>query len=148
MKIFTSRLDGIYATMYIIITIFLLGIVGVSYFDEDLNALGWSVLTAILLAVVVVLSISFFLIKIKIKDEELIVNIIFDVFRINIFKITKIRIGETMWSGFHKCGTATGGLIVFSKSKNDLYITPENQDEFLEELLKVNSHIIIEDVRK
>ncbi|KFC19932.1 PH domain-containing protein [Chryseobacterium sp. FH1] len=148
MKIFTSRLDGIYATMYIVITVFLLGIVGVSYFDEDLNVLGWSILTAILLAVVVVLSISFFFIKIKIKDEELIVSVIYNVFRINIFKITKIRIGETMWSGFHKCGTATGGLIIFSKNKNDLYITPKNQDEFLEELLKVNSHIIIEDVRK
>ena len=148
MKIFTSRLDGIYATMYIVITVFLLGIVGVSYFDGDLNVLGWSILTAILLAVVMVLSISFFFIKIKIKDEELMVSVIYNVFKINIFKITKIRIGETMWSGFHKCGTATGGLIVFSKNKNDLYITPKNQDEFLEELLKVNSHIIIEDVRK
>ena len=148
MKIFTSRLDGIYATMYIVITVFLLGIVGVSYFDGDLNVLGWSILTAILLAVVMVLSISFFFIKIKIKDEELMVSVIYNVFKINIFKITKIRIGETMWSGFHKCGTATGGLIIFSKNKNDLYITPENQDKFLEELLKVNSHIIIEDVRK
>ena len=148
MKIFTSRLDGIYATMYIVITVFLLGIVGVSYFDGDLNVLGWSILTAILLAVVMVLSISFFFIKIKIKDEELIVSVIYNVFRINIFKITKIRIGETMWSGFHKCGTATGGLIIFSKNKNDLYITPENQDEFLKQLLEVNRHIIIEDVRK
>ncbi|MCD9853523.1 PH domain-containing protein [Epilithonimonas sp. JDS] len=148
MKVYKSRRDWIYSSIYFIITILLCSSVISSFFDEDLTWLSWLIMVFISAGINILVLISFFFIKIKIKNEELIVNIIFDIFRINIFKITKIRIGETMWSGFNKCGTAMGGLIIFSKNKNDLYITPENQDEFLEELLKVNSHIIIENVRK
>lgn len=146
MKVYKSRRDWIYGSIFLGITLLFAVILVSSYFDTVFW--DWMLMVFILGVITVILLINFFLIKIKIEDEELIVSVIYNVFKINIFKITKIRIGETMWSGFHKCGTATGGLIVFSKNKNDLYITPENQDEFLEELLKINSHIVIEDVRK
>lgn len=148
MKVYKSRRDWIYSLIYLVITILLVGSVISAFYDEDFSWISWWIMVFILGGINILILISFFFIKIRIKDEELIINIIVDIFRINIFKITKIRIGETMWSGFHKCGTATGGLIVFSKNKNDLYITPENQDEFLKQLLEVNRHIIIEDVRK
>lgn len=146
MKIYKSRRDWIYGSVFLGITLLFAIILFSSYFDTGFW--DWMLMVFILGGINLIILINFFFIKIKIKDEELIVSVVYNVFRINIFKITKVRIGETMWSGFHKCGTATGGLIVFSKNKNDLYITPENQDEFLEELLKVNRHIIIEDVRK
>ncbi|WP_028121323.1 PH domain-containing protein [Epilithonimonas tenax] len=146
MKVYKSRRDWIYASMFLGITLLLAIILVSSYFDSDFR--NWMLMVFILVGIDLIILINFFFIKTKIKDEELIVSVVYNVFKINIFKITKVRIGETMWSGFHKCGTATGGLIVFSKNRNDLYITPENQDEFLEELLKINRHIIIEDVRK
>ncbi|MBV6880674.1 PH domain-containing protein [Epilithonimonas ginsengisoli] len=146
MKVYKSRRDWIYGSIFLGITLLFAVILVLSYFD--LGFWDWMLMVFILVGIDLIILINFFFIKTKIKDEELIVSVIYNVFRINIFKITKIRIGETMWSGFHKCGTATGGLIIFSKNKNDLYITPQNQDEFLKELLKVNSHIIIEDVRK
>lgn len=148
MKVYKSSRDWIYSLIYLVITILLVGSVISAFFDDDFTWISWWIMVFILGGINILILISFFFIKIKIKDEELIINIIFDIFRIKIFKITKIRIGETMWSGFHKCGTATGGLIVFSKNKNDLYITPKDQDEFLKQLLEVNRHIIIEDVRK
>ncbi len=146
MEVYKSKRDWIYGSLFLGITLLFVGIVIASYFDAPF--LGWLTMLFLLLVVNSVLLISFFLIKIKIDGEELVVNVIFDIFRVSIFKITKIRIGETMWSGFHKCGTSVGGLIVFSKFSNDLYITPENQDEFLKELLEINSHIIIDDVRE
>lgn len=146
MKVYKSKRDWIYGSIFLAITLLFVVILLLSYFDTGFW--DWMLMVFILGGINLIILINFFFIKIKIKDEELMVSVIYNVFRINIFKITKIRIGETMWSGFHKCGTATGGLIVFSKNKNDLYITPENQEEFLQELLKVNSHIIIEDVRK
>lgn len=146
MKIYKSRRDWIYGSILLVITLLFAIILFSSYFDTGFW--DWMLMVFILGGINLIILINFFFIKIKIKDEELIVSVFYNVFRINIFKITKIRVGETMWSGFHKCGTATGGLIIFSKNKNDLYITPENQDEFLKELLKVNGHIIIEDVRK
>lgn len=146
MKVYTSKRDWVYGSLFLGISLFFVGIAITSYFDTPLS--GWLLLLLILLSVNSVLLISFFFIKIRIEGEELVVNVIFDVFRVSIFKITKIRIGETMWSGFNKCGTSVGGLIIFSKFKNDLYITPKNQDDFLKELLEINRHIIIEDVRK
>lgn len=146
MKIYTSKRDWVYGSLFLGISLLFVGIAITSYFDTPFS--GWLLLLLILLSVNSVLLISFFFIKIRIEGEELVVNVIFDVFRVSIFKITKIRIGETMWSGFNKCGTSVGGLIIFSKFKNDLYITPKNQDDFLKELLEINRHIIIEDVRK
>ena len=146
MKVYKSRRDWVYVSIFLGITLLFAVILVLSYFD--VGFWDWMLMVFILVGIDLIVLINFFFIKTKIKDEELIVSVIYNVFRINIFKITKIRIGETMWSGFHKCGTATGALIIFSKNKNDLYITPQNQDEFLKELLKVNSHIIIEDVRK
>jgi hypothetical protein len=49
-----------------------------------------------------------------------------------------------MWSGFNKFGTATNGLIIFTKHRNDLYITPENEELFLNQLQKINPKIILE----
>jgi len=146
MKVYKSKRDWIYGSIFLGITLLFAIILVSAYFDS--NFWDWMLMVFILGGINLIILINFFFIKIKIKDEELIVSVIYNVFKIDIFKITKIRIGETMWSGFHKCGTATGGLIVFSKNKNDLYITPENQDEFLKELLEINSHIIIDDVRK
>lgn len=146
MKVYKSKRDWVYGSIFLGITLLFAVILVSSYFDSDFW--NWMLMVFILGAINLIILINFFFIKITIKGEELIVSVIYNVFRINIFKITKVRIGETMWSGFNKCGTSVGGLIIFSKFKNDLYITPKNQDEFLKELLEINRHIIIEDVRK
>lgn len=146
MKVYASKKDWIYGSLFLGISLLFVWIVITSYFDTPFSEL--LMMLFILLVINSVLLISFFFIKIRIDGEELVVNVVFDIFRVSIFKITKIRIGETMWSGFNKCGTSVGGLIIFSKYKNDLYITPENQDEFLRELLEINRHIVIEDLKK
>lgn len=146
MKDYASKKDWIYGSLFLGISLLFVWIVITSYFDTPFSE--WLMMLFILLVINSVLLISFFFIKIRIDGEELVVNVVFDIFRVSIFKITKIRIGETMWSGFNKCGTSVGGLIIFSKYKNDLYITPENQDEFLRELLEINRHIVIEDLKK
>ncbi len=146
MKVYASKKDWIYGSLFLGISLLFVWIVITSYFDTPFSE--WLMMLFILLLINSVLLISFFFIKIRIDGEELVVNVVFDIFRVSIFKITKIRIGETMWSGFNKCGTSVGGLIIFSKYKNDLYITPENQDEFLRELLEINRHIVIEDFKK
>lgn len=146
MKVYASKKDWIYGSLFLGISLLFVWIVITSYFDTPFSE--WLMMLFILLVINSVLLISFFFIKIRIDGEELVVNVVFDIFRVSIFKITKIRIGETMWSGFNKCGTSVGGLIIFSKYKNDLYITPENQDEFLRKLLEINRHIVIEDLKK
>ena len=84
---------------------------------------------------------AFFLLKIIIKDEFLYVHLFYPVYKVDIRTITAITTGKTMWVGFHKHGTATKGLIICSKFKNDLYITPKNESLFLQKLSEVNPNI-------
>lgn len=84
--------------------------------------------------------------KIIIRNDELIIHWIFTIYKTKIQNITKIRKGETMWSGFHKYGNTTKGLIIFSKFKNDLYITPDDEELFYQKILEINPNVIIEKV--
>ena len=86
---------------------------------------------------------AFFLLKIIIKDEFLYVHLFYPVYKVDIRTITTITTGKTMWVGFHKHGTATRGLIISSKFKNDLYITPENESLFLQKLSEINPNIYL-----
>lgn len=84
--------------------------------------------------------------KIIIRNDELIIHWFFTIYKTKIQNITKIRKGETMWSGFHKYGTTTKGLIVFSKFQNDLYITPQDEELFYQNILAINPQVEIEKV--
>jgi hypothetical protein len=89
---------------------------------------------------------SYHQLKIIIDGSFLKVHYFFQVYETDISKITKIRKGETMWSGFHKYGTATKGLIIFARYKNDLYITPEDEELFYQKILAVNPNVTVEKV--
>ena len=107
------------------------------------------VIKIVILAFLIIISIivvSILQLKINIEGNFLLIKIIFTVYKTDINKIYKVRKGETMWSGFNKFGTATKGLIIFTKQLNDLYITPEDEELFLNELQKINPNIILEKI--
>lgn len=148
MKIYKTKFDKTFACLYFGLALFLLSFPTYSFYCGELAGRESALVALCFLLIIAIIIIPSFLLKIKLCSDLLIVNIGFDIFKLNISDVTKIRIGETMWSGLHKYGTSTKGLIVFSKYKNDLYITPENQDDFINEVLKINPQIIIDDVRK
>jgi hypothetical protein len=102
------------------------------------------IIESIFVLIIAILIVSILKLKISIKGNLVLIRIIFIVYKTDINKIYKVRKGETMWSGFNKFGTSTNGLIIFTKHLNDLYITPENEELFLNELLKINPNIILE----
>ena len=91
---------------------------------------------------------SFLLLKIIIIGDKMIVQHFFSLYKLDIKTITKIKKGETMWFGLHKHGTSRKGLIISSKFKNDLYITPQNEEVFFQKLLQINPNISIEKADK
>lgn len=62
--------------------------------------------------------------------------------KINIGKIRKIKRGQTLWAGL-KPALARKGLIIYYNSYDEIYISPEREDEFLKELMRWNSEIEI-----
>ena len=93
------------------------------------------------LVVLAFMASSFFFLKIIVRDEFLYVHLFYPIYKVDIRTINSVESGKTMWFGFHKYGTATNGLIISSKFKNDLYITPENESLFLQKLSELNPNI-------
>jgi hypothetical protein len=56
--------------------------------------------------------------------------------------ITEIVKGKTKWSGI-KPALATKGLIIKYNRYDEIYISPESNDAFIAEILKLNNAIVI-----
>lgn len=141
----TQKMDRTFQILYFGLMIFLLGIaIFTSIVEKD--PMAFYVMGGLVLFLGLVISSSFFNMKIVIENGELKIINFFNWYKTDVSQITKIRKGETMWSGLHKYGTATKGLIIFARYKNDLYITPENEELFYQKILEQNPDVIIEKV--
>ncbi len=141
----TRKIDRTFLLLYSGLYLFLMGIAFYSYIKEkDVNVLLAMGAVCGFLLLLSILTYNY--LKVIIDGHFLIVKYFFVVYKADIRNITKIRKGETMWSGFHKYGTVTKGLILFVKYKNDLYITPENEELFYQKILEINPDVVIEKV--
>ena len=78
----------------------------------------------------------------KIENNELIYRSGFLRGKIEIPNIKEILKGKTLWSGI-KPALAKNGLIIKFNKYDEIYIAPENNNELISDLLKVNSEIKI-----
>jgi len=78
----------------------------------------------------------------KIEKNELIYRSGFLRGKIEILNIKEILKGKTMWSGI-KPALAKNGLIIKFNKYDEIYIAPENNDELISDLIKLNSEIKI-----
>ena len=78
----------------------------------------------------------------QIKDGKLIYRSGFIHGEIDINNIKEIIKGKTMWVGL-KPALATGGLIIKYNRFDDIYLAPKNNDELIEDLLKLNRDIAV-----
>lgn len=143
MEFQSKKLAGIFRLIYIILFLFFLLMPLLMLFEKN-GFYPFLVMESIFLIIIFILIVSILKLKIRIEGNFLLIKIIFTMYKTDINKIYKVRKGETMWSGFNKFGTTTNGLIIFTKHLNDLYITPYNEELFLNELQKINPNIIIE----
>ena len=78
----------------------------------------------------------------KIENKELIYRSGFLRGKIEIPNIKEIQKGKTMWSGI-KPALARNGLIIKFNKYDEIYIAPENNDELISDLIKLNYEIKI-----
>lgn len=78
----------------------------------------------------------------KIDNNELIYRSGFLRGKIGIPSIKEILIGKTKWSGI-KPALAKNGLIIKFNKYDEIYVAPENNDELISDLIKLNSQIKI-----
>ena len=139
----TKKIDKTFFGISIFLYLILIGIASYTFIKE--NDYQVFIPIGIIVGIILLLQIlTYYQLKIIIKEKTLYVHLFFTLYKAEIAKITKIRKGETMWSGFHKYGNSAKGLIIFAKFKNDLYIAPENEELFYTKILEINPNVIIE----
>lgn len=139
-QVFKTRIDKTFISFYLIMFLIIITMTIFAYFLPNDSSMFYF-MAGFSIVALAFMSSAFFLLKIIIKDEFLYIHLFYPVYKVDIRTITAITTGKTMWVGFHKHGTATKGLIISSKFKNDLYITPENESLFLQKLSEVNPNI-------
>jgi len=60
--------------------------------------------------------------------------------KIDIYEIDEVIIGKTLWVG-SKPALSKGGIVIRTKKQDEIYIAPENNTDFVQELLKINALI-------
>jgi hypothetical protein len=78
----------------------------------------------------------------KIQDDKLIYRSGYIHGEIEVKSIKEIIKGKTRWVGL-KPALATGGLIIKYNRFDDIYLAPKNNEELIEDLLKLNGNIVV-----
>ncbi len=63
--------------------------------------------------------------------------------KIEISKISKLSVNQTMYVGL-KPATSSKGIIIHYNKFDEIYISPQNNEEFVKELTNINPNINIE----
>lgn len=62
--------------------------------------------------------------------------------KVPIAKIRKIEIDTTKWVGL-KPALATNGMVLHHDGFNEIYISPKNQEAFLEKMCSINEQLLV-----
>ncbi len=138
MKIYKANRKGLF--VYLLLGFILLPIV---IFIIDKNSfIEKPFIFLFLLIPLLLLSWIYFDTGYKIENSKLVYRSAFLRGKIEISTIKEIQKGKTMWSGI-KPALARKGLIIRFNKFDEIYIAPENNDELILDLLKINSAIKI-----
>lgn len=138
MKIYKANRTGF--INYLLIGSIILPIV-VFYLDKNTISEKPFILLPLLSPIILIFWI-YFDTSYKIENNELIYRSGFLRGKIEIPNIKEILKVKTMWSGV-KPALARNGLIIKLNKYDEIYIAPENNDELISDLIKLNSEIKI-----
>lgn len=140
--IFKSRTDWLFSIIIWITVIFLSGLLIYTWIHQSgrVSELFW--ITAVMVATAGLLLWIYFQTLYEISEGYVKYQTGPLTGKIDITSIKEIIVGKTLWSGW-KPATARKGLIVKYNKFDEIYFSPESNEEFVKEILKINSEIKI-----
>jgi hypothetical protein len=138
---FKSRKDILNTTVYWICFIGILVIIPFAWLDESENIAVKIFVTVLLTAVLGFLYSVFYRTYYEMNSKEILIQNGPIDGKVQIDSIHEIVSNTTMWVGFWKPATAMNGLIIKYNKFDELYISPETNEKFIEEILKINPEI-------
>src|SRR5690606_37893931 len=138
---FKSKKDWLFSLIFLSISVFFIGAVCYRIYQGDLKSHDYWGLTIPLLVVGLLLWL-FFGTNYELKNDKFIYRNGTISGKIDIDRIKEIEKGKTLWVGYRPA-TARGGLIIKYDKFNELYISPETNDTFIDAILLIKSDIKI-----
>jgi amino acid transporter len=136
---FKSKKDWLFSLIFLGFSVFVIGVVCYRIYLGDLKSHDyWGLLIPLL--VVGLLLWFFFGTNYELNNDEFIYRNGPISGKINIKRIVEVEKGKTLWVGYRPA-TARGGLIVKYDRFNEIYISPETNEIFIDCLLKIKSDV-------
>lgn len=139
--VFKSRKDILFSILIISVCVLLLSILAYDVYNHGLTFKSFWPLLVILL-VVIFLIWMFFYTKYILTPQTLKYQCGPIRGKIAIDSIKEIQKGKTLWVGFRPA-TATKGLIIKYNKFDEIYISPNTNQEFINKILELNNAIKI-----
>jgi uncharacterized membrane protein YeaQ/YmgE (transglycosylase-associated protein family) len=138
---FKSRVDWFFKSAIALILIsFIAGFIQMKVDNESTSSL---VLFSIVMGVVMLFLFSLIpTTYYDIKEDQLLCKTLFFNKKLTIDSIRKIDVGNSLYAGM-KMSLALKGIIIHFNKYDEIYISPENQEEFVQHLVKINPQIEI-----
>ena len=138
---FKSRVDWFFKSAIALILIsFIAGFIQMKVDNESTSSL---VLFSIVMGVVMLFLFSLIpTTYYDIKEDQLLCKTLFFNKKLTIDSIRKIDVGNSLYAGM-KMSLALKGIIIHFNKYDEIYISPENQEEFVQHLVKINPQIKI-----
>ena len=138
---FKSRVDWFFKSAIALILIsFIAGFIQMKVDNESTSSL---VLFSIVMGVVMLFLFSLIpTTYYEIKEDQLLCKTLFFNKKLPIDSIRKIDVGNSLYAGM-KMSLALKGIIIHFNKYDEIYISPENQEEFVQHLVKINPQIEI-----
>ncbi len=139
---FKSKKDLLFSSIVFGVIIFLIVVLAIGWYEGEIQSDEYGVLPVILITVGFLLWIYFGTHYELSPKNGLIYRCGPINGKIDVKRITEIVKGKTLWIGFRPA-TGRKGLIVKFDRFNEIYITPDSNEVFIKEILKLNDKIKI-----
>lgn len=127
---FKSRTDATFSTLFTVIIAICVGAT-LPALSDDISFWGQLVLVAINGATIGLLGWAWLGTYYTLNEHELAMYSGPMRKKIEISRLKSAVAGTTMWVGTHRYGTAKNGLVIRFDSFDEVYITPESNEDFL-----------------
>lgn len=141
--IYKSRKDLLFKTVFITTILICIGATYPALINSDVKGLPFLIVAGINVLSIIFLGLIYFNTYYKLDDQFIHYTSGFFSGKVKITDIKRIDYGKTQWVGLKRYGLAQKGLIIYYNNYDDLYITPEHQEQFIERLRSYNNKIIV-----
>lgn len=141
--IFKTRKDLLFKIVIIITILICFGVTCPALTNNSINGLSLIILIVINVLSIIFLTLIYFNTYYTLDNQFLRYKSGPFFGKVRIDSITRIDFGKTQWVGLRRYGLAQKGLIIYFNNYDDLYISPEHPEQFIEQLLSYNDKIIV-----